>query len=128
MPKHTMIILHEVYDENDMEMEELEYEVTFDFYAYTIPARRTGHPDNWTPADGDSDWDIEKVTLGEDEIEWEDLDEDVKTKINTEVEEWVNKNGEEACEDDVDYEPDYDDYDDLPNDFVPAGYDPYGGP
>ena len=128
MTEHTLAVYHERPDD-DTGYEEDEYEVTFDFEASYTPAKLHGPPEDCYPADFDSDFNITKVEKNGEVVEFKTLPDDVRAKINAEVDEWIGDEGLKAQEEDnFDPPDDYDDYDDLPDYYVPANYDPYGGP
>jgi hypothetical protein len=118
----------EILDEEGDVIDWEYYDVEFEFDAYYTPANFNGHPDNWSPAEGDASSNIQTVWKDGKEVKFESLSAEAQIKINNDVVDWVNDNG-------VDYIQEYneecraeamidarDDYDD----FFDAQCGPYG--
>jgi hypothetical protein len=76
------------------DQEGTEYEVEIDFDADYTPANSNGHPDNWTPAEGDSSCKIISISLnGVDTTDT--IPPEIREELDSLAEEWVAENGVE---------------------------------
>jgi hypothetical protein len=111
----------EVYNEDS----DLFLEINFDFSAYFTPARINCAVEDSCPEEGDSSWEIQKVTEDGKEIELSSLSKSIQELIDTEVQEWVDENGLQEIEDDEDErrgEAQYDAQEDAADFYAERGY------
>ena len=81
-----------------VEVNGTDYEVEFEFEASYTPANRSGHPDNWTPEEGDCDFNISSISEdGESVMEF--MTSNLLTQFEEKVYEWVSENGVQYLED-----------------------------
>jgi hypothetical protein len=96
------MILDVIYCGDDEKYEDCTFEVEFDFTAYYTPARINCRVEDSCPEDGDSSYEVQKISLNGEEFTFSDLPIDVRATIHNEVQEWVDENGLKSIEEDDD--------------------------
>jgi len=79
-----------------------DYEVEFEFSASYTPAKLDGPWEDCYPEDGNSEFEILTVKRDGVEVEFDSLDNEVKLSLRQSVDEWVEENGLQAIQDDID--------------------------
>jgi hypothetical protein len=81
-----------------IEVDGTEYEVEFEFEASYTPANFSGHPDNWTPSEGECDQNIYSIYEDGEDVS-NSMESELRSQIEVKVREWVEQNGVQYLDD-----------------------------